>query len=151
MRRRFGNPQLLLRRPPRRELEVALELSGQRAEGLGAPVVLEVELTRPVRVEVPPEPVGLDLRRFRANPVLWTPGDETVALVGSGGLGERAEERVDAEAVGEHLTRPVAVIGNPGQVRGSDVLRLGDRGKAFLREEPAGRRPPLPETPPHGE
>jgi len=65
--------KVLLLRPPRREPEVALELARQRAERLGAPVVLQVELARPAGMQVAPEAVGLDLRGLRANPVLGSP------------------------------------------------------------------------------
>jgi hypothetical protein len=66
--------ELLLFRPPRREPEVALELPRERAERLGAPVVLEVELARSTGVQVPPEPVRLDLGGPCADPVLGSPG-----------------------------------------------------------------------------
>ena len=102
-------------------------------------------------MQVAPEPVGLDLGGLRADPVLGPPGVKAVPLVGPGGLGEGAEERVHPEAVGEQQVRPVAVVGNPGKIRCSHALGLGDLAQAGLREEPARRRPPLPETPPHRE
>src|SRR6266545_1551739 len=136
--------KLPLVRPPRRESEVALELPGERAECLGAPVVLQVELARSAGMQVPPEPVGLDLGGPGADPVLRPPGGKAMALVASGGLGERAEERVHPEAVGEQLVRSVAVIGDPWKVRGPDALGLSELGQAELGEEPARRGPPLP-------
>jgi hypothetical protein len=109
----------------------------------------EVELTRATWMQVPPEAVGLDLGGFRPDPVLGPPGLQAVAPEGSGGLGEGAEERVDAEAVGDELVRPVARVRDPGQVRGPDVLGVGDLDQALLRQVPARGSPPLPETPPH--
>jgi hypothetical protein len=70
---------------------------------------------------------------------------------GPGGVGERAEERVDPEAVGNHLARPVARIRDPRQIRHADLLRIGDLNEPDLREVPAGGSPPLPETFPHRE
>src|SRR5581483_9709637 len=54
--------------------------------------------TRRFGIQVPSEPVGLDLRRSRADPVFWPPGGQTVALEAPGGLREGAEERVDPQA-----------------------------------------------------
>jgi hypothetical protein len=104
---------ILILGPPRREPQVALEFPGERAERLGAPVVLEVELAGPACVQVPPEAVRLHLGGPGSDPVLGPPGDETVALVGSGGLDQPAEERVDTEAVGEVLATSVALVGDP--------------------------------------
>jgi hypothetical protein len=101
--------------------------------------------------EVRPEPVRLDLRGPGPDPALGSPGGKAMALVGSGGLGERAEERVDAEAVGQQQVGPVAVIGDPGQLRCPHAFGVGDLGEAGLRQVPARRRPPLPEAPPHRE
>ncbi len=102
-------------------------------------------------MQVASEPVGLDLGGSSPDPVLRPPGGQTVAFVPSRGLRQRAEEGVDAQAVSEHVASSVAVIGDPGQVRGSNALGLGDLGKAELGEDEARRRPPLPETPPRSE
>jgi len=102
-------------------------------------------------MQVPSEAVWLDLDRFRSDPVLGPPGGQAVLLEGPGGLRERAEERVHPEAVGDQLVGSIAGIRDPGQVRGPDVLGVGDLDQAFLREVPAGGSPPLPETPPHRE
>jgi hypothetical protein len=67
-----------------------------------------------------------------------------MALLGSGGLGERAEERVDPQPVGEHEVRPVARIGDPGKVRDPHVLRVRDLDQARLREVPARGSSPSP-------
>ena len=63
--------QVLFPRPPRCEAQVALELARERAACLRGPVVLEVEIARSARMQVAPEPVGLDLRRFGADPATW--------------------------------------------------------------------------------
>jgi len=100
-------------------------------------------------MQVAPEPVGLDLGGLGPDPVLGPPGVKTVPLEPSGRLGEGAEEGVDAEAVREQQVAAVAVVGDPPQIGGPDVLGIRDLGKTELREEPARRRPPLPEAPPH--
>src|SRR5215204_2400395 len=73
-----------------------------------------------------------------------------MALEGSGGLGERAEEGVDPQPVGEHEVRPVARIGDPGKVRDPHVLRVRDLDQARRCEVPAGGRPPSPNPLPTG-
>jgi hypothetical protein len=102
-------------------------------------------------MQVPPEPVGLDLHGRGADPALGSPGLKAMARQQPRDLGERAEEGVDSEAVGEVPARPVALVGDPGQVRCPDALRGGDHLEAALREEPARGWSPLAEPPPRGE
>jgi len=140
--------QLLLLRPPCREPEVALELARECAERLGTPVVLQVELAGSARMQVAPKPVRFHLGGPRADPVLGPPGGQTVVLVGSGGLGERAEEGVDPKAVGEQLVRPVAVVGTHGrsETRMPFASAISAR-PGFVRYQHAGGLPspkPLP-------
>jgi hypothetical protein len=73
--------EVLLLGPCRREPQVALKLPGERAERLRAPVVLEVELARAAGMQVPSEPVGLDLRGPGPDPVLGAPGVKAVPVV----------------------------------------------------------------------
>jgi hypothetical protein len=143
--------ELLLPRPARPEAQVALELARERAARLGGPVVLEVELADSAGMQVASEPVGLHLGGPGPDPVLGPPGGQAMALEGSGDLGERAEERVHPQPMGDHLARAVAGVRHPGKVRGPDVLGVGDLDEALLCEVPARGCPPLPETPPHRE
>jgi hypothetical protein len=136
--------KLLLPGPIVCEPEVALRLAEERTERLGAPVLLQVELARAARMQVAPEPVGLDLRGFRPDPVLGAPCREAVGLDPPGGLDERAEERVHPEAVGEQQVGPVAVVGDPRQVRDPDALGVGDLDNSDLCEVPACWRLPSP-------
>jgi hypothetical protein len=134
--------EIVLLGPPRREPEVALELSRQRAERLGAPVVLEVELAGPTRVQIPPEPVRLDLSGFRADPVLGAPGGQAVVLVGSGGFDQGAEERVDAEPVGEVLLPRYPPSGIQGRSEARTPLTSAQAPRrALVRNRQSGGRP----------
>jgi hypothetical protein len=102
-------------------------------------------------MEVPSEPVGFDLDRSGPDPVFRPPGGQTVALEGSGGLGEGAEERVDPEAVSDELVGPGRSNRAPKGGQEPHAFGVGNLDQVRLREVPARGSPPLPETPPHRE
>jgi hypothetical protein len=88
-------------------------------------------------MQIAPEPVGFDLRGRCPEPALGTPGSQAVAIVRSGSLHERAEERIDPESVREVLAPPVALVGDPGELGDADGFVFSDLNQAGLREKPA--------------
>src|SRR5262245_6713488 len=102
-------------------------------------------------MQIPAEPVGLHLRGRCPDPALGAPGSQAVVLARPGGLHEGAEERVDPEAMGEVAASSVALVRNPGKVRGSDALRIGDLAQAGLREKPTRGWPSFCEASPRRE